>query len=195
MGLAMIAAAPSLLGKQEAHLLLRVAREAIGAKLLDRAPPPLPTSPPRILERQGAFVSLHHEGELRGCIGLITPQETLVETIAYCAVAAAFDDPRFPPLTPSEFPSLTMEISVLSPPTRTDDVEHLVVGRHGLIVTLGKRRGLLLPQVATQRGWDAVTFLQETCRKAGLPKDAWEHGAIVEAFEAQVFSEDSLPDQ
>jgi AmmeMemoRadiSam system protein A len=190
----MIASEPPPLREEEVRLLLRVARAAITARLEGRSSPP-PRGPLRLLRRQGAFVSLHREGDLRGCIGLISPQETLLETVAYCAVAAAFGDPRFPPLERSELNALAIEISVLSPPYPVDDIKRLVAGRHGLIVTLGKRRGLLLPQVATQHGWDVATVLQETCRKAGLPIDAWERGGIVEAFEAQVFSEESLPDQ
>ena len=110
------------------------------------------------------------------------------------AVAAAFDDPRFAPLQKEEYSNLEYEISVLSPlsPIDAEDVE---VGKHGLVITYGSRRGLLLPQVPTEHGWDREKFLEQTCIKAGLPSDAWEHGAKIEAFTAEIFSDKDLKEK
>lgn len=121
----------------------------------------------------GAFVSLHRKGKLRGCIGIVEPVETLGQTVARCAAGAAREDPRFPPLRPEELESVEIEVSVLGPvmPIAAEDV---VIGKHGLLLVQGQRRGLLLPQVAVEHGLDRVRFLEETCRKAGLPADAWK---------------------
>lgn len=136
----------------------------------------------------GGFVTLHKEGSLRGCIGYVEAIEPLRTTISDMADAAAFRDPRFPALEAEELPRIDVEISLLSPlfPIEADDV---VVGTHGLIVSHQGRRGLLLPQVPVEQGWDRTTFLQHTCLKAGLPPDAWEKGASLEAFTAFVFGE------
>jgi len=178
----------------EARALLEVARETIAAQLAGRPLPDPDRVPARLLVHQGAFVTLHRSGELRGCIGVVAPNEPLVRTVAHCALSAAFSDPRFPPLDPSELDEVQIEISVLTPPIPVEEIDRIVPGRHGLMVQLGERRGLLLPQVATEHGWDVRTFLGETCRKAGLPPDAWERGALLETFEAEVFSEGSLRD-
>ena len=182
------------LRSDEARALLRVAREAITARLGRRPLSEPDRVPARLLVHQGAFVTLNRFGELRGCIGLVAPSEPLVRTVAHCALSAAFDDPRFPPLEPVELDEVRIEISVLTPPVPVEELDRIVPGRHGLMVRLGARRGLLLPQVATEHGWDVKTFLGETCRKAGLPADAWERGAFIETFEAEVFSEGSLRD-
>lgn len=125
---------------------------------------------------------------MRGCIGYIEPQKPLYRTVCECALAAALHDPRFDPVSPSELPSIKLEVSVLSP---LEDIspEQVEVGRHGLLVSRGFQRGLLLPQVAVEWKWDARKFLEETCTKAGLPTDAWCHGARVQGFAAQVFGE------
>ncbi len=141
-------------------------------------------------EEFGSFVTLHVHDALRGCIGYIQPVAPLKEQIRMCAVAAAFQDPRFPPLTVAEWPDVELEISLLFPPVAVTDTEEIVIGRDGLIVTKGIRKGLLLPQVATDYGWDLETFLNQTCRKAGLPEHAWrEEGTLVERFPAFVFGE------
>ena len=174
----------------ERQLLLRLAHDSIQAALeqrdLDLTPPS-----PHLAELHGAFTTLHLEGKLRGCIGYVLPTDSLYKTVADTARAAAFEDPRFEPVALSEAPHLKVEISVLSPlvPIAAEDIE---AGRHGLVITLGSRRGLLLPQVAVEFGWDAPTFLQETCHKAGLPPDAWERGAIIEAFTAEVFHDEGF---
>jgi AmmeMemoRadiSam system protein A len=138
----------------------------------------------------GAFVTLTRGQRLRGCIGHIEALKPLYVTVRECARAAALDDPRFDPVTPAELPSLQVEISILSP--LLDVVPQQVeVGRHGLLISRGGRRGLLLPQVAVEWNWDRKQFLEETCLKAGLPADAWQHGARIQAFTAQVLKEPS----
>lgn len=179
----------AVFGAGTGRLLLFVARDSIAARLEDRSAAPLPENPPDILLPRGAFVSLHLAGDLRGCIGSISPRESLVRTVAHCAAAAAFEDPRFPPLTPSELPGVDIEISILTQPVPVTDPGQIEIGRHGLIIGSGPRRGLLLPQVAVEQGWDVATFLRQCCRKAGLPDDAWQRGAEIEAFSAEVFSE------
>jgi AmmeMemoRadiSam system protein A len=176
--------------KEERRQLLALAREAIHAALEERT---LDLTPPteHLAEHRGAFTTLHINGELRGCVGHIFAQHALYRTIAETAVAAAFEDPRFRPLTKSEAEFLQFEISVLSP-LQEMDPEDLEVGKHGLLITYGSRRGLLLPQVATEHEWDREKFLQQTCVKAGLPPDAWEHGAKIEAFSAEIFSDTDL---
>jgi len=176
--------------EDERRQLLALAREAIIAALEKRE---LDLNPPtdHLAEHRGAFTTLHMNGELRGCIGYVFPQHSVYRTVAETACAAAFDDPRFPPVTLTEAPQLTFEISVLSPvqPIDPEDVE---VGKHGLVITYGNRRGLLLPQVPIEHKWDRETFLQQTCMKAGVAADAWEHGAKVEAFTAEIFGDHAL---
>ena len=141
-------------------------------------------------ERRGAFVTLTRGGRLRGCIGFVAAQRPLLETVREAARAAAFHDPRFPPLRSSELPEIRLEISVLEPPRPVSDLGEIQVGRHGLIVRRGPRSGLLLPQVAEEYGWDRETFLSHTCAKAGLPEDSWrEAGTEIEIFGAEVFGE------
>jgi len=170
---------------EERRVLLKLAHDAIAASLDKRE---LDLSPPsdHLAEHRGAFTTLHENGDLRGCVGYVFPMYSLYRTIAETAVAAAFNDNRFDPVQRKELPRLKFEISVLSPiqPIDPDDVE---VGKHGLLITYGNRRGLLLPQVPLEHNWDRETFLSQTCAKAGLPSDAWEHGAKVEAFTAEVF--------
>lgn len=177
------------LSREEERALLDLARRAVAARLESQPPPRLEDPPPRLLLPQGAFVSLHIDGKLRGCVGMIVAERPLAETVAACAAASATEDPRFDALDPSELEAVTIEISALDPPFRMADPAGLQIGVHGLLVTQGRRRGLLLPQVALDQGWDVRTFLEETCLKAGLPADAWSKGATVEAFSAQVFAE------
>jgi AmmeMemoRadiSam system protein A len=136
-----------------------------------------------------AFVTLTKNGRLRGCIGYTEAVAPLFKVVQECSVAAATEDPRFPPVSSNELPSLRVEISVLTPlvPIRPEEVE---VGRHGLMVAQGRMRGLLLPQVPVEWGWDRETFLDQTCVKAGLPPSAWRHGATLRAFTAEVFGEE-----
>lgn len=176
---------------EERALLLRLVHQTIDAAL--RGDPamrdePAPPGHPRLEERRGAFVTLHLEGQLRGCVGFIQPTRGLYQTIVEAALNAAFHDPRFLPVSDEEASELKVEISVLSPPQPILP-EQIVVGRHGLVVARGLYRGLLLPQVAVEQEWDALTFLEQTCVKAGLPTDAWKRGAILQGFTAEVFGE------
>jgi len=180
------------LSAEERRILLRVARGAIEARLTSGRQPPRPAAGPVLERPQGAFVTLTRrvDGDLRGCIGLLEPQQPLVDTVARAAVAAATEDERFDPVTRDELGGIAVEISVLGPlaPVKPEDVE---VGRHGLLIRSGVRQGLLLPQVATEHGWDLVTFLGRTCVKAGLPEDAWRKpGVEIRAFTAEVFGEE-----
>jgi hypothetical protein len=142
----------------------------------------------------GAFVTLTKGGRLRGCIGHIEARKPLYATVCECARAAALDDPRFPPVTPAELSLLRLEISILSPLLDIDP-QQVEVGRHGLLISRGAQRGLLLPQVAVEWNWDREQFLAETCVKAGLPGNAWQHGARIQAFTAQVLKESPTRDR
>ena len=181
---------PAEYSPEERTLLLQLAHRAIESSLqgmpLDLKPPT-----PHLAEKCGAFTTLHILGRLRGCIGYVIPKDSLYRTVAETAQAAAFEDPRFPPVTAAEAPNLNVEISVLSVITNVI-TEDIVVGRHGLIVSQGRRRGLLLPQVPLQWGWDRETFLAQTCLKAGLSPDAWRQGAEIQAFTAEVFSDSEV---
>ena len=172
---------------EERSLLLHLAHSSIEAALRDESVP-LDSPTPHLAEPRGAFTTLHIEGRLRGCVGYVVPLYPLYRTVAETAVAAAFQDDRFPPVTNVEAGQLEVEISVLSAP-RPIRSEDIVIGKHGLMVSRGSFRGLLLPQVPLQWGWDRETFLAQTCRKAGLPPDAWKFGATIEAFSAEVFAE------
>jgi uncharacterized protein len=137
----------------------------------------------------GAFVTLHRHGKLRGCVGQLASKEPLVSVVAYCGMAAALEDPRFTPMTLADLEGLAIEISVLSPLIEIS-CEQIEPGKHGLMVTQGGQRGVLLPQVAAEFGWTGLRFLEETCVKAQLERDAWKQaGTRVQAFTAEVFSE------
>jgi AmmeMemoRadiSam system protein A len=173
---------------EERRILLALAHRAIESGLADQ---PIDTIAPteHLAEARGAFTTLHLFGNLRGCIGYVLPSDSLYQTVVETARAAAFDDPRFEPVTEDEAPHLKIEISVLSVP-RPIRPNEIQVGKHGLIVTAGARRGLLLPQVPLEWEWDRETFLAQTCGKAGLPPDAWQRGAEIQAFTAEVFGEE-----
>jgi len=145
-----------------------------------------------LIQPAGAFITLRRRGRLRGCIGQLPSGLPLISVVAYCARAAALDDPRFDPVRPEELAEIDIEISVLSNP---EDVtpQQIEIGRHGLVVSKAGQRGLLLPQVAVQFGWDAKRFLEETCVKGGLDRNAWtESSTRVQAFTAEVFTESML---
>jgi AmmeMemoRadiSam system protein A len=137
----------------------------------------------------GAFVSLRVGKDLRGCIGYLEQDLPLVEVVERCAVSAALSDPRFPSLSAPEWSRTTIEISVLGPIEPVAEICEIEVGRHGLVAEHGRRRGLLLPQVAAEWGWSRDEFVQHACRKAGLPEDAWQRGATLYKFEAEVFGD------
>jgi len=179
------------LNEADQQELIRLARQALEESVRHHRLSKTQEPQGMLCDQGGAFVTLHKAGRLRGCIGYIEAARPLYQTVRECALAAALHDPRFSPVTPDELDSLRLEISVLSPLTeiRPEQVE---VGRHGLLISRGFQRGLLLPQVAVEWKWDRERFLAETCLKAGLPRDAWKQGATLQAFTAQVFSEPDI---
>jgi AmmeMemoRadiSam system protein A len=168
--------------------LLTLARLAFEARVRREGPPPLDETGALALVR-GAFVTIHCRGELRGCLGRIETNAPLGETVVNLAADVADSDPRFAPVEPVELNDIVIEISVLTPEREVRSIAEIEVGRHGLIVEKGRRRGLLLPQVPVEQRWDRETFVSHTCRKATLSPDAWQHGARLFVFEAQVFGE------
>jgi AmmeMemoRadiSam system protein A len=171
--------------------LLRIARESIAAALEGRRyRPEIPTAG-SLAERRGAFVTLKIKGCLRGCIGRIAADEPLITVVAEMAVAAARDDYRFESLSPGELAAVRIEISALGPFTPVQGPSDILVGRDGLLIRKANLSGLLLPQVAAEEGWSAERFLDETCRKAGLPPGSWRDGATIERFEAEVWGEET----
>jgi hypothetical protein len=173
--------------------LLRLARSVIGSELGLEAQHPVRPDSPILGEKRGGFVTLKKRGQLRGCIGYIEAVKPLTETVEEMAHAAAFRDPRFRPVGAEEVDDLEIEISVLSPVETIDDPGTVEVGRHGIIISADGHRGLLLPQVAVEWGWDRETFLDQTCVKAGLAPDRWRRpGVTIEVFSAEIFSEEDL---
>ncbi len=169
--------------------LLRLARRTLESYLTDGTLPPYETDDPHLRRPSGVFVTIREGGELRGCIGHLRADTPLYRAVQEMAVAAATEDPRFPPLTREELERVRLEISVLSPFRRLTDPMQIEVGTHGLLIIKGSRQGLLLPQVAVEEGWDREAFLEGLCRKAGLPAGCWREGAALYAFTAVVFGE------
>jgi AmmeMemoRadiSam system protein A len=179
-----------LLGESACRELLALARNTLESYFTTGQVPAYQAGNPELLKGGAAFVSLHCGEDLRGCIGLLSDEGELYRTVQRCALSAALEDTRFKPVTLDEVAGLSIEISVLSPPRRVTDVQLIEVGKHGLIIARGGQRGLLLPQVAAKYNWDRNTFLSQTCRKAGLPANAWSQpDTVIQIFEAQVFSE------
>lgn len=176
-----------MLTPEQREFLLDLAATTIRHTVTSRPIPETQVEDPALLAPCGAFVSLHHGRHLRGCIGLIEARKPLWRTVREMAVAAAVEDPRFPPLTAAELDQIDIEISVLTPPVSVTRPEEIEVGRDGLIVRDAGRSGVLLPQVASEWGWNREEFLAQTCRKAGLADDAWRRGARVLRFSAEVF--------
>jgi len=183
---------PGLFTPEQRAELLSIARRAIRERVCGRSESlPAPSDP--ILRVPGAaFVTLTHAGALRGCIGYVQAIRPLAEAVAQCAASAATGDPRFLPVTASDLPDLQIEISVLSPLRAVGDPSEIQVGVHGLHISKDARRGLLLPQVASEFGWDRETFLRQVCTKAGLPQDAWRRGAEIQVFTVERI-EDGYP--
>ncbi len=182
-----------MLSTSDKELLLSTARKAIEATCNDKQLPKLKNIPEHLKSPQGAFVTLKKNHELRGCIGYIESEEPLINTIQEVALKSAFHDPRFSPVESDEVRLLTIEISVLSPVQQIKNIEEIEVGKHGLIIESGKYRGLLLPQVPVEYGWDRETFLNQTARKAGLPMNAWKQPDVkISIFSAEVFGEDDV---
>jgi AmmeMemoRadiSam system protein A len=191
---------PALLSREfsleQRRTLLRIAHQAILSVLEGQPFSEAPPFPAGLSELRGVFTTLYLPGdlpgdlhrELRGCVGYALPIAPLYRAVAETARAAAFEDSRFLPVTKEEALKLEVSLSVLSRlfPIHPEAVE---VGRHGLLISDGARRGLLLPQVPVEHGWDRETFLEQTCRKAGLPLDAWRKNATIEAFTAEVFAD------
>ena len=176
------------LTEAERQRLLELARQTLEESVRHHRLPAAEEPEGGLCEPCGAFVTLRKSRQLRGCIGVVEALKPLYQTVQECALAAALHDPRFQPVEPDELPELRIEVSVLSPlvDVTADQIE---VGRHGLLVSLGERRGVLLPQVAVEWKWDARRFLEETCLKASLPRSAWQGGARIQAFTAQAFGE------
>jgi len=171
----------------ERKMLLQIAHEAILA-LVEGRNISFPIPSPHLAEPRGVFTTLYSDGKLRGCVGFPVATLSLFKAIAETARAAASEDPRFAPVKLAEARTLRISISILSP-LRTITPPEVEIGRHGLVISQGTRRGLLLPQVPVKQGWDRSTFLEQTCLKAGLPPDAWRAGAHIEAFTAEVFGD------
>jgi AmmeMemoRadiSam system protein A len=189
---------------EERIQLIRLAHDSISSVLQHREISLDPPTP-HFAQPRGVFTSIYLRNdlqrgdrrgedqrvqELRGCVGYVLPTCAVYRAVAETARAAAFDDNRFRPVTIGEAPHLEIELSVLSSP-RPVQPEEIEVGRHGLLISWRGQRGLLLPQVPVEHAWDRTTFLKQTCRKAGLPLDAWQTGASIEAFTAEVFGDKS----
>lgn len=187
----MSAGAPLLSGEGRRQLLA-LARGTLEAHFRGEPPPRLASDRSEAFgDPRAVFVTLRIGDRLRGCIGTLAPEGDLSRTVPKFALRAAFEDPRFSGLASEELVLCTIEISVLTAPRPLDDPEEIVIGRDGVILEIGGRRALLLPQVATEWGFDRTTFLGELSRKAGLPPDAWrEPGAKLWSFQAEVFAED-----
>ena len=179
-----------MLTEEEKETLLVIARNSIEAAVR-KTQNILPShQTPHLEEKCGAFVTLHSHGELRGCIGYIEGIIPLMETVQEAAVKAALEDPRFDPVNVDELENIDLEISVLSPLKKINDVNKIEVGKHGLVIKRGYSRGLLLPQVAVEYNWDRETFLNQTCRKAGIGADKWKDPATeIFIFSADIFGE------
>lgn len=179
------------MNEQERKQLLQLARETIVA-VVNRQPLPQTDNPaPAFLVQSGCFVTIKRQGQLRGCIGNFVSERPLWETVREMAVSAATRDPRFRPMQQGELADFDLEISVLSPLHEIKSVDEIQVGQHGLYIIKGSSHGVLLPQVATEYGWDRETFLCQTCRKAGLPADAWQQpDCRILSFSAEVFGDE-----
>ncbi|HOW57969.1 MAG TPA: AmmeMemoRadiSam system protein A [Smithellaceae bacterium] len=176
------------LTEKDKNALLDLAKNTIAAQLHKKEMPQVAVPSAILKEKRGAFVTLKKRGHLRGCIGYIKAIKPLWETVQEMAIAAAFQDPRFPALKPEELKDLSFEISVLTPLRRIKDISEIETGKHGLYIINGYNSGLLLPQVAVEYKWDRETFLQETCHKAGLPANAWqEEDTEIYIFSAEYF--------
>ncbi len=175
------------LSAEEREKLKAIVRDSIEGVLFGREATPVDLTGP-LEDRCGAFVTIKNSGNLRGCIGYVRGYLPLHETVKEMAIQAAFNDPRFEPVTKDEWKDIDFEISVLTPMKKIKDIDEIVVGVHGLYIEKGVHSGLLLPQVATEQKWDRMEFLEYTCYKAGLPKDAWKSkDTDIFIFSADVF--------
>ncbi|MGB8953472.1 MAG: AmmeMemoRadiSam system protein A [Candidatus Aminicenantales bacterium] len=178
-----------LLDSHQQKYLLRLVRQVLENKLKKGTVPKVKCEDTMLMEKRGAFVTLKFRGQLRGCIGHPLPYKPLIESIMEVAISAATQDFRFEPLSFEELKDTRIEISVLTQPRPITDVNEIQIGKHGIIVSKGFQKGLLLPQVPIEYNWNLETFLRHGCLKAGLNEDEWKKKAQIEVFEAQVFSE------
>ena len=185
----------NVLHPNEGIAAVKAARKSISSVLNDRDPfSELDQVPIIFSEKRGVFVTLKKDGELRGCIGYPFPVLPFTQALIRCAVAAAFDDPRFFPISVKDFQKICVEVTALTLPellegSFTKYASMIEIGKHGLIAESGERRGVLLPQVAAENKWNAVEFLCQTCIKAGLEPMSWKYGAKIYRFEGQIFKE------
>ena len=188
-------AALSLSGAEKAALM-KIAKASVLAAVKERNVYQATSNGIAVLEQdRGAFVTLNKHGQLRGCIGYISPMKPLFMTVRDVAAAAALEDPRFRPVELRELGDITYDVSVMSPLRRVIDLKQIKVGEHGLVVWKGDKEGLLLPQVPVEQKWDRMTFIEQTCVKAGLPTDAWkDEGTDIFMFTALVFGEQRGPE-
>jgi AmmeMemoRadiSam system protein A len=178
-----------VLNSEQKSFLLDLARRTISSYLDKGGSLKEESDDPLLLKKRGAFVTLKVDNELRGCIGYPLPHKSLLETIINCAIAAASQDFRFASIKKEELSRLKIEISVLTLPRKVRDVSEIKIGEHGIILSKGPHKGLLLPQVPVEWDWDLETYLNHGCLKAGLAENEWKKGATIEIFSAQVFSE------
>ncbi len=179
------------LSEGDKQQLLTLARTTIECELRGEEPPELTSESQVLNQERGAFVTLTKWGTLRGCIGYVEAHKPLCQTIEEAAISAALHDPRFPPVSREELKEIKVEISVLTPPRKVEEIEEIKLGRDGIIIKKGYNQGLLLPQVATECDWDLSTFLEHTCHKAGLPEDAWQDKETeIWIFSAEIFGEE-----
>lgn len=176
------------LTKEEIRELLNIARASVSS-YLNASGADISSSLDGLQRKGGVFVTIHKDGNLRGCIGIFASDNPLYKTVAEMAAKAAFKDPRFSPLTKDELKEIDFEISVLSPLREINDTKEIEIGRHGIYITKGASSGVLLPQVAIEQGWDLETFLSHTCIKAGIPMDEWQRDVKIEIFSAQILAE------
>ena len=178
-----------MLTKEQKQRLLEIARDSIEGYLKTGKLLNFSESDPELAKNSGAFVTLNEHGQLRGCIGYVQAMKPLYQAVAEVAVEAAVNDPRFKPIGLEELNKIDIEISVMSPLEKIEDVNKIEIGKHGIIIKKGVYSGLLLPQVATEYGWDREQFLGQTCNKAGLSADEWQKDAEIYIFSAEVFGE------
>jgi len=178
-----------MLNSTEKKLLLQLAREAITSTVVMRKAKAHQVTDPKLVAPQGCFVTIKRQGALRGCIGNFTSDKPLYLLVQEMAISAATRDPRFYPMKEEDLAQFELEISVLSPLSKISAPEEVMVGKHGLYLEKNFSRGVLLPQVAVEHGWDRETFLNQTALKAGLRKDDWKEGADIYVFSAEVFAE------
>lgn len=178
------------LTEDEKKYLLALSRKIIHSKSENKKFKKEAYFSPSLKSQTGLFVTLHKFDQLRGCIGYVEGIKPLQDAVEEMSIAAAFEDPRFPPVKDEELKNIEIEISVLSRLETIQNINKIKIGKHGIIIEQGLMRGLLLPQVATEYDWDVQTFLEQTCQKAGLSSDAWkEESTTIKIFSAEIFSE------